>query len=729
MKRVLFALLAAVAFVPASSTVDAQPTGAPPAFALGKPLPDGSMAAGSVSVRVVAGSPASPVPGTEVTVIVGNQPHVARTDASGRAVISNLPAGSTAKARILDAEGKEQFSDPFPIPSSGGVRVMLSTKPFTGMGGGGGGPMQGGQGGQGMPEPRKMSGQPRQDRETPAQTYVARLTYNDLASSTPPVDVPVVLVGYAADNSVIVSRGKSDKAGRATFPDLDPSGSVAYFALANLPRGTGVDRLHSLPVQMDGKVGFRTILSGEKLDSGAQNIDQYVQQQSIKTEPGKVRVTLEGMPAPGSTIQLFDAETHQVVAQVPASQMEGDPTTVQGGSKFEAKTDVPAGTVDVYVHGGVAADAALGDIELRVIAADAQSLEGADAVKTDATGKARVTANPKLLESGKQQRLVFKVLGREFVSDPFDISKGGGSADITAKWAPGGRLQAMFDVPYKAGQVLYAETTQEGKLAGLYRSLPFLLTEQSGIHVAIIVYPRLMMKFKMSALIEDQLFAVQGRFDIQNHSWIPYRAGPDGMIVPAPKGFKGGVVAEMNQNDVAIVPGEGFRIMKPLPPGSGLSFVGGFSLATTGGHVEWALDLPLGTVNSEMHIRETEGMRVELPQGVNGRTGVGRDGNNYFNVENITIGRGKSMVLAVHGLPQPAAWKIWMPRIVGGAVILIILGGLAFALFLRGGSKVPSSVNASKKAALLDELVELERTGGADSRRKEQLIAELEKLW
>jgi hypothetical protein len=497
--------------------------------------------------------------------------------------------------------------------------------------------------------------------------------------------------------------------------------------LANLPRGSGVDRLHSLPIQMDGKVGVRTILSGEKKDSGLPNVDQYVQQQTIPTGPGKVRVTLEGMPAPGSTIQLVDAATQQVVAQLPTTQMEGDPTTVQGGSKFEAKADVPAGTVDVYVHGGLGTDVPLTDIELRVIAADAQKLDGTDAVKTDASGKARVTANAAAL-AAKQQRLVFKILGREFVSDPFDITKAGGAVEVTAKWGAGGRLQAVFDVPYKAGQVLYAETTQQGKLAGLYRSLPFLQTEQAGTHVSVIVYPRVMLKFRISAMIEDQLLAVQGRWQVDNHSWIPYRATADGLMIPAPKGFKGGVVAEMNQNDVAIVPGEGFRIMRPLPPGSGMSFVGGFSLPVEGGQASWSLDLPLGTVNSEIHIRQTEGMRVELPPGVQGKSGEGRDGNLYFNIENISIGRGKSMAMTISGLPQPAAWKIWMPRVVGVLVVLTILGGFVFALFLRG-SKVPSSVQASRKAALLDELVELERSGGGDSKRKEQLMAELEKLW
>ena len=57
----------------------------------------------------------------------------------------------------------------------------------------------------------------------------------------------------------------------------------------------------------------------------------------------------------------------------------------------------------------------------------------------------------------------------------------------------------------------------------------------------------------------------------------------------------------------------------------------------------------------------------------------------------------------------------------------MIVGGVVLAL-ARTSAKTPDSVNLARKNALLEELVELERSG-ADNRRREQLIAELEKLW
>ncbi len=737
--RIASLLLAGLAI----TTLAPRAPNAQPASAIGKPLPDGSMTAGSVSVRVIAGSPASPVIGVEVTLVVNGAPQVARTDASGRANFNGLPAGANVQAKIKDADGKDVTSDGFGVPASGGARVMLSTKPMTG-GGAGAGPMSaggaGGMGGQGMPEPRKLSGQARQDRETDPGTYVVRLTYNDLAAKPgtpggPPAGVPVFLVGYASDDTVIVRTKKSDAMGRVEFPQLDMTGSVGYFSLVNLPRGSGVDRLYAMPTQLDGQAGYRTILSGEKRDSTAANIDQYQSAQAIPTEPGKVRVTLEGLAQPGTPVRLVDAISGKVIAQQASGSLTGDPSTVTGGSTFTAKPEIAASTLAVYVHGGLAEDNALADVEIRVIAADAQGLDGVGSVKSGADGKLEIKVPDAI--AAKPVRVVFKILGRDFVSDVIDTTKSGGTLDIKAQWAAGGRPHALFELPYQPNQVLYAEAVVTGKLEGTYRSLPFLTAPDKGVHLAVIVYPRVMVKFQMRAMIEDQLLAVSGKWTVDNNSWIPYRASADGMLIPAPKNFKGGVIADMNQNDVAVVPGEGFRIMRPLPSGSNRTFVAGFSLPVDGGNTDWALDLPLGTVGSEISIRQTPGMKVQLPEGVTGKPEGMSDGSMYFRIADIRIPKGRSMAMSITGLPSPPAWKIWAPRFVGILVILMIVGGIVLAL-ARTTAKTPDSVNLARKNSLLEELVELERSGAVDptgstssprDRRREQLISELEKLW
>jgi hypothetical protein len=89
------------------------------------------------------------------------------------------------------------------------------------------------------------------------------------------------------------------------------------------------------------------------------------------------------------------------------------------------------------------------------------------------------------------------------------------------------------------------------------------------------------------------------------------------------------------------------------------------------------------------------------------------------------------MVMSIDGLPSPPAWQWWMRRIVGVLVVGVMLAGVFFALArkppARAATAAASSVDARRKK-LLDELVELEGSG-ANPKRREQLLAELEQLW
>lgn len=692
---------------------------AQPASALGKPLPDATMPANTVTVRVVAGSPGSPVVGADVSLDVAGTPRVVRTDASGRATFAGLPPGATVQAKILDAEQREVTSESFVVPASGGARVMLSTKPFAGGAG-----MPGGAAG--MPEARQMSGQPRQDRGVPAGSYEVRLTYNSLeikggaaTDPSPPVGESVTLVSYASDDSIEVATSPVNPEGRAVFDKLDVSGNRVYFALARLPRAGGADRLMAAPIQPDGEVGFKAILSGDKRDSTAPSIDELSRQQATTVPAGKVRVTLDGYPQEASPIKLIDARTKQPLGAGVPTQAPPDSSNVQGQARFEPATDLPKGTLAVKVHGGpVGDDGALADVPLRVIPADADQQAEGIASKTGSDGSVQLT-----VPADRPYKVVVAINGKEMVSSPFELSTTGGRLDVTAVWEAQGRPQAVFDVAYRPDLVLYAETvTANGKR---YRSLPFQLVETAGAQVGIQIYPRVLVRFSLRSFVEDELLAVRGQFVVDNNSWAPYQGSPDGTIIPLPKGFKGGVVADENQADVAVAPGEGFRIVRPIPPG-GKMFVGGFSMEGDGGTVRWALDLPDGAFSSGMEIRQTPGLEVRLPPNVRGESVTARDGQRWFVIDNINIMPKQSMVMTITGLPAKPGWKIWAPRIVGLFVIGILLAGVALVVFRR---RAPAEQDASgRRAALLDELVELERTG-KDPHRQKQVRSELESLW
>ncbi|MFT3698456.1 MAG: hypothetical protein QM831_35255 [Kofleriaceae bacterium] len=202
------------------------------------------------------------------------------------------------------------------------------------------------------------------------------------------------------------------------------------------------------------------------------------------------------------------------------------------------------------------------------------------------------------------------------------------------------------------------------------------------------------------------------------------------MVIPLPKNFKGARVVEQDQDEVAVAQGEGFRIGKPIPPG-GRTFHAQFSLPVENGVADWSLDLPFGAYNSGMEIRQTPGMVVQTPPGVRGQTATVPQGT-YYVLPQISIKPKQSMHMSISNLPSQAAWKTWAPRIVGAVAILVMLGGIWFTLRRTSKDRTEEQARAKRRQELLDELVEMEKSGAAqksDNKRREQITKELEQLW
>jgi hypothetical protein len=714
------ALVAGVLGV-AGIVLHAAPANAQIAAALGKPLPSPDLPVGTVSVRIVAGSASSPVVGTDVTVIVNEAPRVARTDSAGRATFAGLPAGATVVAKVLDEDKTEHASEPFAIPAEGGTRVMITTKPWqAGAGAGATPPMAGG--GPGMPNPRQMSGEPRPQQGDPAGMITVRVVYDDFNDNAE--GVPVALIGYAADDSTSFQTATTDKGGRVQFTELDRSGGTSYFALALVPRNGAIDRLMSSYMVLESQMGVRVLLSSEKRDAKSASLDDLGKlfDPQVATPAGQVRVAIEGFADAKSTITLIDAATKKVLGTAKPTTAPADPSRIESDSQFQADDKLPAGTLAIEVFGGAGqTEAPLGDIEIRVVPASSSDPAGGVAAKTAADGTARVTVT-----GSEPQKAVYTVNGRAFTSRPFEVGPSGGKLVVIARWDDSPRLQALFDVAAAPGQIVYAECAWLDQHS---RSLPFQLLAATGTKISIYAWPRLLFRFRLESDVEDNLLAVRGQFQLDNNSWAPYRAGPDGMVIPLPRGFKGAVVAENDQSEVAAAAGEGFRIVRPIPP-VGKQFHGGFSLPVEGGNVQWSFDLPLGAYQSQLVIRKTPEMTVTT-EGVSvpSETRTVQQGT-FVLMQPITIKPKQSMVLSLGGLPSTPAWRTWLPGIVGVLVIGVMVAGVVFALMRKpvAASAAASAASASRRQRLLDELVDLERTGD-NPKRRDQVLHELEELW
>jgi hypothetical protein len=90
----------------------------------GIPRPDGQMAPGTVSVRLIRGDMSNNITGHPVELHVGDKVQTVKTDENGRAEFTGLTPGSSVTA-VAVVDGERLESQAFPVQVQGGVRVML----------------------------------------------------------------------------------------------------------------------------------------------------------------------------------------------------------------------------------------------------------------------------------------------------------------------------------------------------------------------------------------------------------------------------------------------------------------------------------------------------------------------------------------------------------------------------------------------------------------------------
>jgi hypothetical protein len=95
-----------------------------PSLIHGKAIPAPELPTGTVTVRVVREAIGNNLQGQTVRVTTGSASRTDSTDEQGRAEFPNLVAGVEGRAEVT-VDGETLVSDPFTVPSSGGLRVIL----------------------------------------------------------------------------------------------------------------------------------------------------------------------------------------------------------------------------------------------------------------------------------------------------------------------------------------------------------------------------------------------------------------------------------------------------------------------------------------------------------------------------------------------------------------------------------------------------------------------------
>lgn len=96
-----------------------------PSLIHGRAIPAQELANGTVTVRVVREAIGNNVPGQQVSVTVGGTTRTATTDAQGRAEFTDLPKDGANAIAEVTVDGEKLVSQPFAVPTSGGLRVIL----------------------------------------------------------------------------------------------------------------------------------------------------------------------------------------------------------------------------------------------------------------------------------------------------------------------------------------------------------------------------------------------------------------------------------------------------------------------------------------------------------------------------------------------------------------------------------------------------------------------------
>lgn len=123
---VVWALCAVLAWGSGSPAPALAQAGMPdPSLMAGRALPAPELPTGTVTVRVMREAVGNDVPGVSVQVTVaGAAPATAETDGAGRAEFPGLPPGAEGRAEV-EVDGERLVSEPFLVPASGGLRVIL----------------------------------------------------------------------------------------------------------------------------------------------------------------------------------------------------------------------------------------------------------------------------------------------------------------------------------------------------------------------------------------------------------------------------------------------------------------------------------------------------------------------------------------------------------------------------------------------------------------------------
>ncbi len=275
------------------------------------------------------------------------------------------------------------------------------------------------------------------------------------------------------------------------------------------------------------------------------------------------------------------------------------------------------------------------------------------------------------------------------------------------------QIVARFtDLPVGNDHVYLATFDSEGHT---YRTTPFQMNALAGVVRGIIVTQKLLFGLQGGAQVDDERLWFELGLAIANVTGGPVNPGPDGFVMPLPKGFKNGRVSEEMGGRV-IVNDTGVVWRGVIPPGQHDVIVQ-FSMTVDGGRVVVDMPAPHGMLQSQIAIEKGPGVIV-TGEGIAAKPRMLDSGKEFLVLQDVMVRPGGSLRFEITGLPERPAAQRWALWIVG----ILVLGLIAWAVTAAvmpsrqpgaGGGDTARRELTGQRDRLYAELVNLERRRAA----------------
>lgn len=738
---IAFASLLALGLSLSAGEVSAQPhgPGGPGAQARGpaglEPAQvsiDKSIAANTISVKVVDGSLEKPLGDVEITLLgLPSGPLTLRSEVDG-SVSFTIPNGATQQYTIrAKAKGATMNSDVFRVGNDTGVSLVLTTKPI--------GPGRGGR-----PSSRMMSGKARPEQADASGTLTIRTVLGELEqskfgglSAEIPAGALVHLVGMHSDGSIKVQSKKvlEEEEGRVVFDRLARDNSIAYYAMATFTRDGGSDRLMTPVLQLPPQIGSRMMFAGRAKDSATPGYDDLAELGGVSiATPAAGKVVVKVFAEASQSRLLEQTSTVELIeigksdASKSASTFPAPPTASKIVAQSGEMNLIPGtelGQISFYAA-RPSTDAGIAGVSITVApTAKAAGTEGEKeeapltvTLVTDATG----IVHFRKLEADVEYLATASVHGKVVRSEKFVIRSDKAESRVFAfQWQDDSLLQAEFDaVAHGTDKVYIAKVFAGGRS---FHSLPFQITAESGAAVGIYMYPELLFSLHGGGQLDDKNMWFQAQISIANPGVAPLPMEGSGMTIPLPKGFLGASVADEMAFQVGVLPGKGFLWRGAIPPGQ-KDFIASFALPVIDGRVVFDMDLPYGLRGGRIVVDDVPGMKILTPGGAEVHANKRPNGMKFLEMKDISIAPNQRLKFSIRGLPQRSVWE-GRAQTGAGIVVLLLLLWAAYVVFFDNRSEGESDpilveLEATRES-LLEQMVALEteyRHKRGDSKEK-----------